>query len=205
MYGQGPCIVEPELGRCIPVVVARALVESKDGKVPVRLLNPSLERASLKPQSVVANIERVDSPSERNVGNVSSEDSSVSNRAETLWGIVEQNSSELKPGEKEQFFLLLMVYLPYPSLIWAEQTHSDSINTGHAPPIQQAVRRLPPPERKEVQELLAGMLKNGVVLPSSSPLASPIALVWKKDNSFRFCVDYRKLNEVTRKDAYHLP
>ena len=65
-----------------------------------------------------------------------------------------------------------------------------SINTGPAPPIRQAVRRLPPPRRKEVQELLTSMLKSEVVQPSSSPWASPIVLVKKKDNSFRFCVDY---------------
>ncbi len=56
-----------------------------------------------------------------------------------------------------------------------------------------------------MQELLAGMLKSEVVQPSSSPWASPIVLVKKKDNSFRFCVDYRKLNDVTHKDAYPLP
>lgn len=61
--GKGPCIVEPELGRRTPFLVARALVEPKDGKVPVRLLNPSLELVSLKPESLIAIIEHVDSPS----------------------------------------------------------------------------------------------------------------------------------------------
>ena len=167
--GQGPCIVEPELGRRIPFVVARALVEPKDGKVPVRLLNPSLERVSLKPQSVGANIERVDSPSERIVGSVSSEDSSVSNKAETLWGIVEQTSSELKPDEKEQFFPACDGKCRYIRHI--------QVRFGPNKYTRQAVRRLPPPKRKEVQELLAGMLKNGVVQLSSSPWASPIVLV----------------------------
>ena len=44
------------------------------------------------------------------------------------------------------------------------------------------------------------MLQNGVVRPSTSPWASPIVLVKKKDGSTRFCVDYCKLNDVTRKD-----
>ena len=49
------------------------------------------------------------------------------------------------------------------------------------------------------------MLQNGVVRPSTSPWASPIVLVKKKDGSTRFCVDYCKLNDVTRKDPYSLP
>ena len=49
------------------------------------------------------------------------------------------------------------------------------------------------------------MLQNGVVHPSTSPWASPIVLVKKKDGGTCFCVDYRELNDVTRKDAYQLP
>lgn len=52
--------------------------------------------------------------------------------------------------------------------------------------------------------LLKDMLKKGVIEPPSSPWTSPIVLIKKKDGSTRFCVDHRKLNEVTVKDIYPL-
>ena len=80
-----------------------------------------------------------------------------------------------------------------------------SIDTGSAPPIHQHVRRIPPAQRTLVKDLLDDMLHKDIIQPSQSPWASPIVLARKKDGSVRFCVDYRKVNEVTRKDAYPLP
>ena len=79
------------------------------------------------------------------------------------------------------------------------------IPTGESPPIRQPLRRIPPFRRDEAKKLLKEMLDRQVIQPSTSPWASPIVLVKKKDGSLRFCVDYRKVNTVTRKDAYPLP
>ena len=55
--------------------------------------------------------------------------------------------------------------------------------------------------RQEVQHQIKKMESIGVVQLSSSPWASPIVLVRKKDETLRFCVDYQGLNSVTKKDT----
>ena len=58
---------------------------------------------------------------------------------------------------------------------------------------------------KEAMKAVDDMYQRDIVEPLSSPCASPVILVRKKDRSTRFCMDYRKLNQVTRKDSYPLP
>ena len=55
--------------------------------------------------------------------------------------------------------------------------------------------------KKELDE----MLVEGVVLPSTSPWASPMVIVEKKDGRLQFCVDYRRLNQLSKFDAYPMP
>nr|VZI42587.1 unnamed protein product [Spirometra erinaceieuropaei] len=79
-----------------------------------------------------------------------------------------------------------------------------TIDTGDAKPMWQPPRRIPLRYR-EVNKLLDELLQAKIIQPSSSPWTSPIALVPKKDGSFRLCVDYRRLNAVTVRDSFPLP
>lgn len=72
-------------------------------------------------------------------------------------------------------------------------------------PVRQRYRRIPPSEYEVVKEHINQLLGAEVIRESSSPYASPIVLVKKKDGSPRMCVDYRQLNNKTRKDAFPLP
>ncbi|XP_063794633.1 uncharacterized protein LOC134949857 [Pseudophryne corroboree] len=79
------------------------------------------------------------------------------------------------------------------------------IRTGDAPPVRERYRPIPPRLYQEVKSMLRQMLDNHVIQESKSPWAAPIVLVRKKDGTIRFCVDYRKLNSCTVRDAYPLP
>ena len=72
-------------------------------------------------------------------------------------------------------------------------------------PIRQPFRRQNPIIREIEQQQVKEMLRDGVIRPSSSPWASPVVMVKKKDGSMRFCVDFRQMNDATIKDAHPLP
>ena len=65
--------------------------------------------------------------------------------------------------------------------------------------------RYAPARRRFIEDNCQQMLEQGITAPSNSPWASPVVLAPKKDGSLRFCVDYRKLNALTIRDAYPIP
>jgi transposase InsO family protein len=85
-------------------------------------------------------------------------------------------------------------------------------NTAHAiptkdnsvPPVK-PMYRLSPVEREEVTRTLQELLKRGFIEPSTSPFASPILFVRKKEGTLRMVVDYRGVNKITERNQYPLP
>lgn len=80
-----------------------------------------------------------------------------------------------------------------------------TINVENAKPINVPPHRQPPRVDKIVSEHITEMLDNNLIYGSHSPWASPVVLAKKKDGTWRFCVDYRRLNAVTKREAYPIP
>ena len=79
------------------------------------------------------------------------------------------------------------------------------INTKDATPLRQRAYRVSQKDREFIKSETDRMLQENLIVPSKSPWTSPVVLVWKKNGERRFCVDYRKLNNITKKDAYPFP
>ena len=193
-----------------PVEVARALVSPENGRVLVRLLNTRPDSIELNRGRPIAVLEPV-SPEQLQepIAAVEKKSPVTIEKQEQLWEMVLAAGESLTQEEQQQLFLVALEFED----IFALQSNDfgrtskirHSINTGDHQPIRQPVRRMPPYRREEARKLLTEMLAKDVIQRSSSPWASPIVLVGKKDGSVRFCVDYRKVNGITRKDAYPLP
>ena len=210
-------IVEPLLSDDMPALVANAIVTPfKQGgitTVPVRLINPSPQPIVINKGMKLAQMGScADNCTVRTVDIATEYQPPIDiplQKQQALWNMVEQCDETLSEEQQLKLYNLLLSHAD----IFATGDYdlgrtnhlSHTISTGSHMPIHQQARRMPPYQRSEVKELLESMLAKDVIQPSKSPWESPIVVVRKKDGSARFCVDYRKLNSITHKDAYPLP
>ena len=124
------------------------------------------------------------------------------------WAGVKMETASLSKEEQSQLKTLLGKYAQLFSsadrpIGRTSVVKHDIITEGQ--PIRQKYRRLPEATKPIVVREVHTMLEKGVIRRSVSPWSSPIVLVRKKDGNWRFCIDFRKVNFVTHKDAYPLP
>nr|XP_051225897.1 uncharacterized protein LOC127343754 [Lolium perenne] len=82
--------------------------------------------------------------------------------------------------------------------------HVIDLEEGVLPPNSKPYR-YSPLQKDEIERQVKEMLKDGTIVHSMSPFAAPVLLVKKKDGTWRFCIDYRRLNLATIKNKFPLP
>ncbi|KAL2086009.1 hypothetical protein ACEWY4_019329 [Coilia grayii] len=112
----------------------------------------------------------------------------------------------LTPSQQSEMQVLIKSHLP----LFRDRPSRTSltvhdVETGDATPIKQHPYRVHPNKLVVMKEELAYMVDIGAVESSQSAWSSPVVLIPKSDGSTRFCIDYRKVNTVTKTDAYPIP
>ena len=209
------------------LILARSLIDAGRQEIPLMVLNTASQEVRLRKGMVVGDIQPVVHVSDNisakasagkvhicstglgldgGFGDPKSRSIVVPNHLEDM---VTEASADLDMDQRSKLERLVCSYanvfaVPDGQLGCTDRIRH-TIDTGDARPIRQVPRWLAASQREIAEKEINKMLDQGTIEPSDSPWAAPIVLVAKKDGTTRFCVDYRKLNNVTRKDAFPLP
>lgn len=184
------------------ISVARGIVSVTAGRTNLLLTNFSAERRRLPKGTAVAYLD--------DIADVGEASLSVLDEAPKPSSVPVLDVSNTLPQDERKRLLELLAefqdcFASASKVGRTPLTQHRIITEDTARPIRQNPYRVAAKEREAIQQQVAKMLEDDVIQPSKSPWSSPVVLVKKKDGSLRFCVDYRKLNQVTKKDVYPLP
>ena len=207
-------LLEEDIGVAVAATLGRP---STDGQVVVRCLNLTGEPQQLKSGQIIeiyqpVEDDQVEEPPihARSVLDNNSEPTTAS-CPEHVTSLLEQTRAVCQTTE--QYSRMAQLLTAYGDVFSKGDDdvgktdlvqHSIPVVEG-TKPIRQPPRRLGAEKDREVEEQVTQLVQRGMVEPTDGSWSSPVVLVRKRDQSWRLCVDYRRLIAVTRKDAYPLP
>jgi len=185
--------------------LARILVDGNSDSVPIRLINPNTAPVKLSRGTVLTNLSEVEDIMEEAISGSERTDEGIIHVQPIMSAVPEEISESTKLKlqdlliEYKDIFSQHEYDLGYTDLI----THH--IDTRDHHPVRQPLRRQPPLYQQIIKEQTEQMLAAGVIEPSDSEWASNVVLVKKRDGKMRYCIDYRGVNTLTKKDSFPLP
>lgn len=205
----GDALIVPA-GNFIPkgLMIPACLVRFSSASALLAAVNTTTEPILLPQGATVASVSRDDPEIVLPVSSLSSDQQShASKPSPSLFAST--ISPDLTSDQKEALLKLLTKHQGsfdcFSSVLGQTSAATHRIETDNSCIIRRRPYRVSRSERKIIQENVDDMLKRDIIRPSSSSWSSPVVLVRKKDGSVRFCVDYRALNKITRKDVYPMP
>ena len=204
------------------LAVGKAFVEVRNGRAPVRVCNLTAKDVVVRRNTRLANlvvgrimsseygsVAESPNPSAQRAPTASCFESSTSVSRSPESSGVDVDLSSLSAADRQRMTRLLEenadIFSKNSQDLGFTQTIEHEIPLIDPTPFRLPYRRIPPSQFQEVRNHIEDLKTAGVIQPSTSPFASPIVIVRKKDGSIRLCVDYRALNARTVRDAYPLP
>lgn len=176
-------------------------------QLPVVVRNDTQSDLFISPKSVIAEVHAVQQVMERPSSKDNFEDQKIKENALNI--PIDFGDSPLSPEWKKRITSLLNSMTDVFALHDLDYGHTDKvkhhIKLSDETPFKHRPRPIHPQDVDAVRRHLQELLEAGIIRESESPFSSPIVVVRKKDNSVRLCIDFRKLNSQTIKDAYALP
>ena len=213
-------VLEPKLNLSdLNLAGGKTICTVTDSKALYRLMNPTnlpvflgkgqrLAKANLVDPKSVFDLKE---PNSTHVMGISTDGNSKTWDSETIVKDLGINldESDLSFEQKGKLYDFLArnrdIFAKDMSELGVTNLHSHTIHTGDAQPINSAPYRQTPKMRAELERQLEEMQKHGIIEESNSCWHSPVVMVRKPNNEWRFCVDYRKLNAVTELMSFPIP
>lgn len=172
-----------------------------NGTVQVRISNITTNTVTVNPHSLLCEVQQV-TVQNFPVQNVPAETSDALSKIDLPWDELDEEEQEkvrILLNEFESLFSKGDDDIGYCPFVEHRIELSDET------PFKQRFRRIPPSMLDEVKEHIEQQLAAGIIRRSHSPFTSNVVLVRKKNGQLRICIDYRYLNNKTKKDNYALP
>ena len=205
---KGTILVEPKYeitSQNASIYPARRIANVNNNEVPLKVVNPNWFPVKIFSGTCVGMAETIDS------GIMETDEGEFSpNTSSSSWvNDVDISNCNLSQQEKDRLLDLLIeyqdVFVTSESDFGQAKRFSRSMDTGDNPPFRQRPYRIPQSQLEMVDKHIRDMLNKGIIQESNSPWSQPLVIVTKKDGSPRFCVDFRKLNSITKRQIFPMP
>jgi hypothetical protein len=187
------------------VLLARTLLPSDEQQCYVRVLNCGLSTCNVSAGELLTTAEAI----ERQGAPDFDKSDPQENGCEHVQCLIDGLPSFLTAEERREATVFIRqhaeVFSRSATDLGRNRWLPHRIDTGDNPPVKQPMRRHPYAHLPEIEKNVQELLTAKVIEPATSPWASNVLLVKKRDGTWRFCLDYRRLNDLTRKEAYPLP